>query len=69
MSEEKKGNKTTIPIAALMLGGIILGFIGLIKMDADTIAASNFWMVAMIIGFASFVGGFIWLNVIQPRNK
>ena len=69
MSEQKKGNKTTIPIAIMMVGGIALGMTGLIKMDADTIAASNFWMVAMIIGFASFVGGFIWLNVIQPRNK
>jgi uncharacterized membrane protein YdcZ (DUF606 family) len=69
MLEQKKGNKTTIPILALMVGGLILGFIGLIKRDADTISASNFWNVMMIVGAVAFAGGFIWLNVIQPRNK
>lgn len=69
MSTEKKGNKTTIPILALMVGGLVLGFIGLIKRDGDTIAASNFWNAMMIVGAVAFAGGFIWLNIIQPRNK
>ena len=68
MEQKPKGNKVTIPIAAMMVGGIALGMTGLIKMDADTVKASNFWMVMMIIGFVCFAGGFILLNVIQPRK-
>jgi formate/nitrite transporter FocA (FNT family) len=70
MTDEKKiGNKTTLPIAIAMVAGLALGFVGLIKMDADTVKASNFWMIMMIVGFASFGLGFLFLNIIQPRNK
>lgn len=70
MSNEKGvGNKVTIPIAAMMVVGIALGFIGLIQKDYASAKGHDVWLGVSIGGFVMFTAGVVWLTVIQPRNR
>jgi len=61
--------KKTTWIAIMILGGLITFFYGLIGQDYGTVQESNVKVAIMVIGALSFGAGWLWLYLIQPRNK
>lgn len=60
--------KKTTYIFLMLVLGLVLGMYGLIAQDYGTLAQANFRVFLMILGFTSFVAGWIWLWLIQPRK-
>jgi hypothetical protein len=59
----------TYIIAAMMLLGGVMGFVGIIQKDYASAKGHDVWLVVSILGFLAFVGGFYWLVKIQPNRK
>jgi len=61
--------KKTTWIAIMLVGGLITFFYGLIGQDYGTVQQSNVKVAIMVLGVLSFAAGWLWLYLIQPRNK